>query len=291
MGNKNDKWSALSMSDRADLIKLYVSNGITSLDIIKKDYNSFGNGGPTGEGGYSTDSEEKRWDTFWSYDPAGGTGLSQLLYLSQGNQSRGEENEYWKAYLGLPNAVPEMNTNAKTSWDDAVEKEKITRGELPSDFYGTTPRMDLNIQAIADTLNTGKIVRNYKQYKKANPDLPPKMIIENMYEAGKQVLENPNTWQQVDGDITGIKRGLDPQTNEFSPLGMLANFGMMWSPEENALYMHDTYDFNKLGTKIVGKRPKEMKIRSKISFDPTKGSVLLRDDMANFNDYPEPLKK
>lgn len=45
MGNNNDRWSALSMKERADLIKLYVSSGITSLDIIKKDYNSFGPGG------------------------------------------------------------------------------------------------------------------------------------------------------------------------------------------------------------------------------------------------------
>lgn len=45
MINKNDRWSALSMQQRADLIKLYVSNGITSLDNIKKDYNSFGDGG------------------------------------------------------------------------------------------------------------------------------------------------------------------------------------------------------------------------------------------------------
>ena len=57
MGNKNDRWSALSMSDRADLIKLYVSNGITSLNDIKKDYNSFGPGGhiETDEYGYPAD--------------------------------------------------------------------------------------------------------------------------------------------------------------------------------------------------------------------------------------------
>ena len=30
----NDKWSALSMSERADLIKLYVSNGVTSLNEL-----------------------------------------------------------------------------------------------------------------------------------------------------------------------------------------------------------------------------------------------------------------
>lgn len=49
MAKNKDRWSALSMSERADLIKLYVSNGITSLDAIKKDYNSFDDGGPTRE--------------------------------------------------------------------------------------------------------------------------------------------------------------------------------------------------------------------------------------------------
>lgn len=41
MGNKNDKWSALSMQDRADLIKLYIGNGITDLKTIRRDYNSY----------------------------------------------------------------------------------------------------------------------------------------------------------------------------------------------------------------------------------------------------------
>lgn len=50
MIKNKDRWSQLSMQQRADLIKLYVGNGITSLDNIKKDYNSFGNGGPVGEG-------------------------------------------------------------------------------------------------------------------------------------------------------------------------------------------------------------------------------------------------
>lgn len=47
MIKNKDRWSALSMQQRADLIKLYVNNGITSLDNIKKDYNSFDDGGDT----------------------------------------------------------------------------------------------------------------------------------------------------------------------------------------------------------------------------------------------------
>lgn len=66
---------------------------------------------------------------------------------------------------------------------------------------------------------------------------------------------------------------------------MLANFGMMWDPDEKALYVHDTYDFP-IVPRVVGgipERPREMKIRGRISYDPQKGSYLLRDDMKNFN--------
>lgn len=50
MGNNKDRWSSLSMRDRADLIKLYVSNGITDISTIKNHYNKFDDGGPVGEG-------------------------------------------------------------------------------------------------------------------------------------------------------------------------------------------------------------------------------------------------
>ena len=292
MSINNDRWSALSMSERADLMNMYITNGISDLKEIKKHYNSFATGGTT-EGGWSEESLVQRSRRHRRYDPTGGLGpITQGLYiLAGGNKARGEENEYWKAYLGLDNTVPKMNLKAKTSWDDKIEAEKIANGELSSDFYGTTPRMDLNIQAIADTLNTGKIYRDYDTYKKNNPELPKKWVIEEMYETGKRVLENPNTWQQVDGDDTGIKRGLELSTNESNPLGMLANFGMMWNPEENAIYMHDTYDFPIWSRLLVGNRPKEMKIRSKINFNPNKGSKLLRDNMQGFYDYPESISK
>lgn len=45
MARNNDRWSALSMSERADLIKLYVENGITNIGDIRKHYNSFDEGG------------------------------------------------------------------------------------------------------------------------------------------------------------------------------------------------------------------------------------------------------
>jgi hypothetical protein len=41
MSNKNDRWSALSMKERADLMNMYITNGISDLKEMKKHYNSF----------------------------------------------------------------------------------------------------------------------------------------------------------------------------------------------------------------------------------------------------------
>ena len=41
MKKTKDRWSALSMTERADLIKLYIQNGVSDLKAIRKDYNSF----------------------------------------------------------------------------------------------------------------------------------------------------------------------------------------------------------------------------------------------------------
>lgn len=270
------KWNDLTMKERSDLMSLFLKHGIGSLSDMRHIYDGL----QDTDGGYTEDSKEKRNRIHKKYDPAGGF-YSQWLY--NGNHSKGEEDQYWRAYLGIENAVPKMNENAKTSWDDKIEKEKVQNGELPSDFYGTTAKMDQTIQAIADTLNTGKIYRNYKEYKKKYPFLPSKGTIEHVYRTGKAVMENPGKWTQVkEGPQLMIQDRYE--NNERAPLGMLADFGMMWNPDENAIYVHDTYDFPGFLRNIGGipKRPKEMKIRGRIEFDPEKGSYLLREDMKNY---------
>lgn len=47
MAKINDRWSALSMKERADLMNMYITNGISDLKEMKKHYNSFGDGGNT----------------------------------------------------------------------------------------------------------------------------------------------------------------------------------------------------------------------------------------------------
>lgn len=231
------------------------------------------------EGGYTSSTESREYVNA-SYDPA--LGFDPISWMFSTNRSKGEENEYWRAYLGLENEVPKMNPVAKTAWDDRVEAEKAAAGKLPSDFYGTTPRMDQMIQVVADTLNTGKLLRNYDEYKKEVPDLADRRTIEHIYNEGKRVMDNPGKWTQVtEGPQFMLYDGVDPLTNERAPLGMLASFGMMWSPEEGTLRVHDTYDFPWYATTFsrIPKRPKEMKIRGMVKFDPNRGSILLRDGL------------
>lgn len=284
---KQDRWSQLSLQEKADLIKLYVNSGVISLRDIKHNYNSFELGGPVKEGGYSEESLEDRIKIYNKYDPAGGIGLDQLFYkaLSRGKKSKGEEDDYWKAYLGLENNVPKMNPSSKTEWDDRVEEQKLLRGELHSDFYGTTHNMDLYIQAMADTTTTGKIVRDYERFKDLNPNLASKAEIESMYQSGKDMMDNPGKWTQV-GELKG-RAQLDIESklrnNEEYPLGMLAKFGAKWIPEENTIHVHDTYDFPELNRRIgkLPDRPKEMKIRGKIRYNPKNTAKLFNSN--NFN--------
>lgn len=242
--------------------------------------------GALDSGGYSSDTRKKRERLSRRFDPVGGFGaLNQLFYKVVDNatnsKSNGEEQAFWETYLGLR----EMPRGThRTEWDDKVEADKRARGEMESDFYGTTPAMDEQIQAIADTTNLGRIVRDYDYFKSKYPHLASKSNIEHIYKTGKQVMDNPGTWQQAtEGQGLSVMRKLDPVTNEDSPLGMLGSFGMRWNPESKTIEVHDTYDFPNIyyNARIIPKRPKEMKIRGKINFDPSKGAKIFREESGN----------
>lgn len=237
----------------------------------------------TEEGGYTTSTAQREAISL-RWTPTVDVGISGWIHsLLRRNRCHSELNEYWRAYLGLDNQVPGMNPAAKTEWDDIVERDKEARGEPLSDFYGTTEHMNQMFQTLADTLNVGQIVRNYELFKQAYPHLAPKHIIQAMYRQGKWVLEHPDTWIQV-GKKTGSFRfrlidRADQATGEQLSLGMLAEFGMKWSPSEGVLRIHDTYDFPGFVTTLssIPVRPREMKIRGKVAFDPRQGCKAIAD--------------
>lgn len=141
MVKNKDRWSALSMSDRADLIKLYVSNGITSLDAIKKDYNSFDTGGPieTDEYGYPAD-----------ITPAVVTQDSEFnkfLMTLPDNQRLTPEEDYhtylsWKLN-GKPKTFQEaVDNDLMYSWDESDNSyhgHSVAYDESTDTYYGLKP--------------------------------------------------------------------------------------------------------------------------------------------------------
>ena len=280
-------WDNLSMREKAVFIRHAVSQGVLDLDKIKNIYNS---GGPV----YTT---EQAWRVYNSYDPSGGFNFSGISN-SEGDHAKGEEDQYWKAYLGLPNNVPKMSSDARIPISTKEDIEARRRMDETSEYFGTTKKMDQNLQVLADSMNLGKISRNYLEYKRKYSELPEKSIIDNMYEISKEVLENPNKWTPIEESSRGqfiIQEKME--NNEKYPLGMLGDFNMMWVPESNSLYVQDTYDFPgwvRLASSFVGPklkdRDKTMRIRSRISFNPRNGSYLLRNNMKNYYKMAKGIK-
>lgn len=218
-----------------------------------------------------------------NFDPTMRLEDGSWIWAFGGNKARGEEDQYWRAYLGLKNDLPTMPIDAQTEWDYTVEKQKENTNILPSDFYGITPRMSANIEAMLDTLNLGKIVRNYDVYKQKEPSIPSKESLNFLYNQAVKILNNPEKWHKVNFDTAPIIKEDRNYVNEYgeeNPLGMFRNAGVKYSNKDSAIYIHDTYDFPKKYHAFIPKRPREMKIRGKIDYNPLDGSFLLK----NIND-------
>ena len=251
-----------------------------------------GNSKKVSQGGYSQDQLEKNKSVHKEFNPAGGFTfldyiLGQVLSQLDGqppNNAKGEENEYWKAYLGLDNNVPRYSNQQNKTW----EKETNTNEHIDRDYYTTTPRMDQDIQALADTMNLNRIVNNYDELNKTYNFDKSREYYEKLLKQARDVMEHPNDWRQIKGDLTGIRDNNDRDVvKEYNPLGMLNNFALMWNPKTSKLYMHDNYDFPQRITTLttIPKRPIPMKIRSAINYDPNKGSIVFRSS-TNYNKQP-----
>ena len=86
---------------------------------------------------------------------------------------------------------------------------------------GVPESMMERVATIADTTNTGNMLRNFDKYKK---QLFPinKLQLQNTYELGKRILNNPSKGQSVNETST-LKSGYDGRTG----LGAFQNFGVV----------------------------------------------------------------
>lgn len=196
---------------------------------------------------------------------------------SKNNMATPVEEAYWKHYLNLGrDKILVPDTKSRINWD----KEN----GVNSEYVGVPQPVARRVQALADTLNMGKIVRNYQTYKEKYPELPEEDTMNDMYKFGKELLDSGKALQaNEDMTIKDINRNVNVQRRA-TGLEILGKFGMKWDKNTNTIKLYDTYDFPSryTGKYSIPEREKTLRIREDIKFDPKQGSFLLRDNMKNY---------
>lgn len=215
-----------------------------------------------------------RYSTFPIYSWLGST----IPLRPENDMATPVEEAYWKHYLNLGrNKTLVPDTKSKINWD----KENGSNSE----YVGVPQPVARRVQALADTLNMGRIVRNYQTYKEKYPELPEEDTMNDMYKFGKELLDSGKAQQAKEHmSIKEVKRNPNYIQDRASGLEILGKFGMKWDKNTNTIKLYDTYDFPSryTGKYSIPEREKTLRIREDIKFDPKQGSFLLRDNMKNY---------
>lgn len=201
-------WDNLSMSERADYIRLGVMNGITSLDNIRNIYNEYKNGGPKPKAYARAVSELPKYSGMYTDSNGNKSTKANFVYVDEGGKPIPTKalNSYeltrtkWKSSLKstgqtmLEDADTEMTRKAKAEShvkDTSLSAlDLIVPGITPKDAIGVIPIVGDAI----DIYDIGESIHN-KDYMQASigigtlllPNIiekPAKMIIKG----GKSLL-------------------------------------------------------------------------------------------------------
>ena len=131
--NNKDRWSQLSIQQRADLIKLYVDNGFTSLNNIKKDYNSFDDGGPFNLSlpvSLSTEFKPVEVPDNYVETNTKNTYLTDNNYLEEHSKFRRAFEEFYpKAYYDAKGKTYTIGTGLTYLLDNKGREVKVKKGD------------------------------------------------------------------------------------------------------------------------------------------------------------------
>ena len=220
MSNK-DRWSSLSMKDRAGLIKLYVNNGITDISTIKNHYNKFDEGG------------EKTTTTIPKGNP-----LKDLAYLI-GSDSRVSSKGY-ATFEDLKRIF-----NKEYSSDNPLEDNKLLY--IYGNIMGLYPSENSNGKDYSNYLRKTyplkTILGKIKEYEGTiNPyneyvvDERDRGLIEELVKRGKGIYSNADTEYSYMADMYDENM---PYRDDVS--GYHAQF--VNTPNGPAISASDLYDF------------------------------------------------
>lgn len=179
----NDRWSALSMKDKADLIKLMVENGVTSLDDMRLYYNGGEKEGKKQKAIISNKDKEKTYST-----PQNASFIKDLAYRIGAN----------KQVSGRGYAGPEKIASALLHLDK----------DLPFDdnkyafLYGTGRRFPVVEEPIQGFDFTKYVNNNYSKSKASK--------IKNVYG-----IINPDEEYYIDDKYRGLVEELAKHNYHF----------------------------------------------------------------------------
>ena len=190
------------------------------------------------------------------------------------------EEAFYARYHYLPqDLIKSTNIRRPNGKDDNLKD---------AEFVTTTKGMDLRMQALADTLNLGKLARMspelYKKLQEKHEGLVDQEDLKKSYAFSKDLLDHPNVPKQAHEDLS-IKKEKGADGGNYTGLGALRYYGMQWDDKDKQIYGWDSYNFD-WWQRLIGSMPareKSLEIRTKIPFDPTKGSKLLRDNLQYFD--------
>ncbi len=235
-------------------------------------------------------SEVDRIGVYNRYNPSG-TWLTEMFSRKENSLKprpdnligTPEEEAYHAAYLGLSQDLikPTKARHPKGEPDKYKDAE----------FVGTPREMDLRIQGVADTLNTGILSRmpkeQYEALRKKQPLLPEQERMQKTYRFGKEMLDNPGKVMQASETLSPMRQ-YSPHGDMYSGLGAFGGegvfsdnaggFGMMWNDKTNTIHSWDHFDYSLL-ERILGNMPNRRKplntFRSKVR--SKEGSVILNE--------------
>ena len=186
--NNKDRWSQLSMQQRADLIKLYTSNGITNIKDIRKHYNSFHDGGPFNLSlpvSLSTEFKPVEVPDNYVETNTKNTYLTDNNYLEEHSKFRRAFEEFYpKAYYDAKGKTYTIGTGLTYLLDDKGREIKVKKGDKITE-QENIKQLKLREQAAEE------YARNKTPYwDNYHPELKFQ-ILDAMFNAG-----NSNVWNK-----------------------------------------------------------------------------------------------
>lgn len=256
------KWNELSMRDRAKYIRLGVQNGITNVsdisNIYDNDYNTqISNTYEEGGKKDTKDSDDLKWHKalYNAIDPVGnypdnifdalGLGIDVLKKYfgdidsnyrkSYGNRSIDLAEAAWAKYNGLPydeSLLIEGPADPRGGWDVTYRLPEDIEREIPVDTNFIKERIKLNSELAKKNPYYSENVNNALRADKETLE-----ALRKTYTTGQPVAINENSYNSRHW-------GVSSKHLPISPLNVLKEFNIRYSPEENKMYYSDTYDFD-----------------------------------------------